>query len=65
MLEDMQTPIAKREGFYAPKQVADELGLHVSAIYRAVERGDLPSVRLGPRSAIRIPMSAVRPERQP
>jgi excisionase family DNA binding protein len=60
MLEDMQTPIAKREGFLAPKEVADTLGLHVSAVYRAVERGELPAVRLGQRSAIRIPASAIR-----
>jgi excisionase family DNA binding protein len=30
----------------APKEVAHELRVHVSAVYRAVERGQLPAVRL-------------------
>jgi excisionase family DNA binding protein len=60
MLENMQTSIAKREGFLAPKQVADELGLHVSAVYRGVERGEIPFVRLSSRGAIRIPRSVLK-----
>jgi excisionase family DNA binding protein len=61
----MQTAIAKRDGFLAPKELADELGLHVSAVYRAVDRGELPSVRLGRRGAIRIPRSALEPGPRP
>jgi excisionase family DNA binding protein len=61
----MQTAIAKRDGFLAPKEFADELGLHVSAVYRAVDRGELPSVRLGRRCAIRIPRSALEPGPRP
>jgi excisionase family DNA binding protein len=60
----MQTHIAKRESFLAPKEVAAELGLHVSAIYRAAARGELPIVRLGERGSIRIPASALEPERK-
>jgi hypothetical protein len=61
----MQTPIAKREEFLAPKQVADELGLHVSAVYRACAGGSLPYVRLTPNGSLRIPAAALRPEPRP
>jgi excisionase family DNA binding protein len=60
----MPTIAKRREEFLAPKEVAAELGLHVSAIYRAVERGELPVVRLGQRSSIRIPASAIEAERK-
>jgi excisionase family DNA binding protein len=60
----MQTVTNTRERFLAPKEVASQLGLHVSAVYRAVERGDLPAVRFGQRSAIRIPAAALDPERR-
>jgi excisionase family DNA binding protein len=49
--------------FLAPKEVARELGLHVSAIYRAVEAGRLPAVRLSETGAIRIPRSAFEPRK--
>jgi len=59
----MQTLTNKRDDqFLAPKEVAQTLGLHVSAVYRAVERGELPAVRLGHRGAIRIPASAIEVE---
>jgi excisionase family DNA binding protein len=41
--------------YLAPKEVAHELRVHVSAVYRAVERGVLPAVRLSESGAIRIP----------
>jgi excisionase family DNA binding protein len=41
----MQTRTRPSE-YLAPQEVARELRVHVSAIYRAVERGDLPAVRL-------------------
>jgi Helix-turn-helix domain len=41
-----------------------ELRVHVSAIYRAVERGDLPAVRLNEHGAIRIPRSALEPKEE-
>jgi excisionase family DNA binding protein len=61
----MQTPLSKRE-WLAPKELASELGVHVSTVYRAVERGDLPVVRLGGRStSIRIRATALETEPQP
>jgi excisionase family DNA binding protein len=43
----------------APKEVAYRLGVHVASIYRAVESGRLPSLRLSNTGAIRIPASAL------
>ena len=50
--------------YLAPKEVARELRVHVSAVYRAVERGELPAVRLRDTGAIRIPRSALDPDTQ-
>jgi excisionase family DNA binding protein len=41
----MPTDRHERE-YLAPKEVAHELRVHVSAVYRAVERGQLSAVRL-------------------
>jgi excisionase family DNA binding protein len=57
----MQTDTQQSE-WLAPKEVADELRVHVSAIYRAVERGDLPVVRLSQSGPIRIHRSALEPK---
>jgi len=46
-----------RQGEYLA--LARELRVYVSAVYRAVERGSLPAVRLSENGAIRIPRSAV------
>jgi excisionase family DNA binding protein len=54
----------QRGEWLAPKEVARELRLHVSAVYRAVERGQLPAVRLSESGAIRIPRSALGPQGQ-
>lgn len=59
----MKTDVQQRE-WLAPKEVARELGIHVSAVYRAVERGQLPAVRLSESGAIRIPRSALDPRGQ-
>jgi excisionase family DNA binding protein len=56
----MRTDTQQRE-YLAPKEVAHELRVHVSSIYRAVESGWLPAVRLSESGAIRIPSSALRP----
>jgi excisionase family DNA binding protein len=59
----MSTETRERK-FLAPKEVAHELRVHVSAVYRAVERGVLPAVRLSESGAIRIPRSALDPHGQ-
>jgi excisionase family DNA binding protein len=53
----------ERREFLAPKEAAHELRVHVS-VYRAVERGQLPAVRLSDSGAIRIPRSALDPHGQ-
>jgi excisionase family DNA binding protein len=52
----------QERGFLSPKEVAHELRVHVSAVYRAVEKGQLAAVRLSDTGAIRIPRSAIEPE---
>jgi excisionase family DNA binding protein len=59
----MPTKTQQRE-WLAPKEVAHELRVHVSAVYRAVERGGLPAVRLSETGAIRIPVSALEPRKE-
>jgi excisionase family DNA binding protein len=54
----MRTDTKQRE-YLAPKEVAHELRVHVSSIYRAVESGHLPAVRLSEHGVIRIPRSAL------
>jgi excisionase family DNA binding protein len=54
----MATDVQQRE-WLAPKEVAHELRVHVSAVYRAVERGELPAVRLSETGAIRIHRSVL------
>jgi excisionase family DNA binding protein len=44
------------------KEVAYELGLTPKAVYRAVERGELPALRLHEHGAIRIHRSALQPQ---
>jgi excisionase family DNA binding protein len=49
----------ERESWLAPKEVARELRVHVSSVYRSVEAGRLPAFRLAETGAIRIPRSAL------
>jgi excisionase family DNA binding protein len=58
----MSTATDQRE-YLKPQEVADELGFHVSAVYRSIERGELQAIRLTPRGAIRVPRSAIEPGR--
>jgi excisionase family DNA binding protein len=58
----MATVTQKRADFLTPKQVAYRLGVGVHSVYRAVNRGELPAIRLVPRGAIRVPASAIEPE---
>lgn len=39
--------------------VADRLRIGVSTVYRLVKNGQLPSRKMGPKKAIRIPEKAV------
>jgi excisionase family DNA binding protein len=57
-----QTPAHKR--YVSPAEAASELGVSKSTIYRAVEAGRLPAVRLQPLGALRIPVAVLKPERQ-
>ena len=52
-----QTPTHKR--FLSPSEAAEELGVSKSTVYRAVESGHLPAIRLKPLGALRIPASAL------
>jgi excisionase family DNA binding protein len=49
----------KSEALLTASQVAQELGLSVDAVYRAVRRSEIAAFRpgKGPRAALRIPMS--------
>jgi excisionase family DNA binding protein len=49
-------------GYVTPKELAHELGVSTSAVYRSVERGELPAIRLLPRGSIHIPRSAIEHE---
>lgn len=51
--------------YVTPQVLARELGCSTSSIYRAVERGTLPAIRLLPRGAIHIPRSALGTEPKP
>jgi excisionase family DNA binding protein len=59
----MNTDTQGRE-WLAVKEVARELGLHASAVYRAVHDGRLPVVRLNESGAIRIHRSALEPKEE-
>jgi excisionase family DNA binding protein len=49
-------PASGKESFLRPKEVAARLDLHVASVYRKIEAGLIPAVRLGrKRSALRIP----------
>ena len=61
--EQVTTDTDERE-YLAPKEVARELRVHVSAVYRAVEEGRLPAVRLSDHGAIRIPRTALEPKEE-
>jgi excisionase family DNA binding protein len=43
----------------AHKEVAFELGLHPTAVYRAIDNGALPALRLHEHGAIRIHRSVL------
>lgn len=55
-----QTPAHKR--FLSSSEAAEELGVSKSTVYRSIESGHLPAIRLQPLGALRIPASALEPE---
>jgi excisionase family DNA binding protein len=57
----MPTNTQERE-WLAVKEVAHELGVHVTAVYRAVHEGRLPAIRLSETGVIRIHRSALDPK---
>ena len=56
---------AQTRDWLAPKEVARELRVHVSSVYRSVEQGRLPALRLTDTGAIRIHRSALRAPPRP
>jgi excisionase family DNA binding protein len=54
----MSTEIQERE-WLSVKEVAFELGLHPTAVYRAIDNGALPALRLHEHGAIRIHRSVL------
>lgn len=54
----MITDTQERE-WLSVKEVAFELGLHPTAVYRAIDAGALPSLRLHPHGAIRVHKSVI------
>jgi excisionase family DNA binding protein len=54
----MQIDVRERE-WLSVREVAFELGLHPTAVYRAVDNGSLPALRLHEHGAIRIHKSVL------
>ena len=44
-------------------EAAHELRVSPATVYRAIEIGSLPAIRLVPHGALRIPASSLEPER--
>ena len=45
-------------------ETARELRMSKASVYRAIESGNLPAVRLQPLGSLRIPIDALEPERR-
>jgi excisionase family DNA binding protein len=45
-------------------EAAHELRVSKASVYRAIESGNLPAIRLQPLGALRIPAEALEPERR-
>lgn len=56
-VEELLAALDGLPAFLTVRQAADVIGLSRSAAYRAVERGDLPTVRLAGR--LRVPIGAL------
>jgi len=60
----MSTEIQEHREWLSVKEVAHELGLHPTAVYRAIDNGDLPALRLHEHGAIRIHRSILDQHRK-
>jgi excisionase family DNA binding protein len=60
-MPNTDTHTTERRDWLTVKEVANELLVSTSLIYRAVDRGTLPALRLSETGAIRIPRSALDP----
>jgi excisionase family DNA binding protein len=49
--------------FLSVGETAHELRVSKARVYRAIESGNLPAVRLQPLGSLRIPAAALEPER--
>jgi excisionase family DNA binding protein len=58
----MATAMDSRK-FLSVGEAAHELRMSKASVYRAIESGNLPAVRLQPLGALRIPASSLEPER--
>ena len=56
---------AAKRRYISPAEAAKELGLSTSSIYRAIDGGHLPAVRLRPLGSLRIPVDALQPGWRP
>ena len=55
-----KTATTANRRYFSPAQAAAELNVSKSTVYRAVESGSLPAVRLTPLGSIRIPVEALQ-----
>jgi excisionase family DNA binding protein len=60
----MTTTDTRDKRYLSVNEVADELRVSRQSVYRAVEAGTLPAIRLQPLGSLRIPASALEPERR-
>jgi excisionase family DNA binding protein len=58
-------PTAAKSRYLSPAEAAEQLGMSISSVYRAIEVGSLPAFRLRPMGALRIPADALEPRRRP
>ena len=58
----MATAVDSRK-YLSVGETAHELRVSKASVYRAIESGNLPAVRLQPLGSLRIPADALEPER--
>jgi len=54
----------KQTRFLKPDEVAKRLRVSRDTVYRAIEAGHLPAVRLNERGSLRVPETALGPHRE-